>query len=601
MKISASKARLGTAALLLASVAIPAIGQDAPESLLPPGFDQPNQPQPAPTPAPGSAVPAPAPAPAATPEPGVLPVEEPNPTPSPTATPISDAERYAQLQKYELPASARRSLSRTGAAGPGTTDGLKPDAFGNATGRYLETLMRRLDTPIASRWVDIALRRALMSYVNTPADVNGADFAAERAWLLLRMGEANAARGVVQSVDVTDYTPKMFQVAMQVALATGDPAALCPLVQPASEVSNEPGWEFARAMCAALSGDPGTAGHLLDVAGRRRGRGNVDVLLAEKVVGAGAQGRRSVTIEWNSVDSLTAWRYGLAVATGVAFPDDLFATASPQVRSWFAVSPTPTPEARIPAAEFAATRGVFSNAGLVDLYGEVETEGEASSPLVATARDLRTAYTAATPEERLAAIDRIWDGAKDATTRYARSILTARAAARITPNVTLADKAGPLVASMLSAGLDRSAMRWKGAAEQGSDGWAMLLIADPSPNEPVGTRDISAFRRDVSPFKAQMLFAALAGLGRFDDDVAGKLARDLDVQVGAENAWTRAIETAADRNEPATVLLLAGVGMQTANWQGVPPEALFHIVSAMRRVGLVGEARMIAVEAIARL
>jgi hypothetical protein len=32
----------------------------------------------------------------------------------------------------------------------------------------------------------------------------------------------------------------------------------------------------------------------------------------------------------------------------------------------------------------------------------------------------------------------------------------------------------------------------------------------------------------------------------------------------------------------------------------VPAAALFHIVSALRRVGLEGEARMIAAEAIAR-
>ncbi len=49
------------------------------------------------------------------------------------------------------------------------------------------------------------------------------------------------------------------------------------------------------------------------------------------------------------------------------------------------------------------------------------------------------------------------------------------------------------------------------------------------------------------------------------------------------------------------MLLLAAVGMQTRLWQGVPPEALYHIVTAMRAVGLEAEARMIAAEALARL
>jgi hypothetical protein len=40
--------------------------------------------------------------------------------------------------------------------------------------------------------------------------------------------------------------------------------------------------------------------------------------------------------------------------------------------------------------------------------------------------------------------------------------------------------------------------------------------------------------------------------------------------------------------------------MQSRAWRGVPPAALYHICAALRAVGLVGEARMIAAEAIAR-
>src|SRR3546814_14703439 len=51
-------------------------------------------------------------------------------------------------------------------SGPGTT-GFPQDAFGSASGPYLTTLMQRLDTPVASRWVAIVLRRALLSSVPT--------------------------------------------------------------------------------------------------------------------------------------------------------------------------------------------------------------------------------------------------------------------------------------------------------------------------------------------------------------------------------------------------------------------------------------------------
>ena len=46
--------------------------------------------------------------------------------------------------------------------------------------------------------------------------------------------------------------------------------------------------------------------------------------------------------------------------------------------------------------------------------------------------------------------------------------------------------------------------------------------------------------------------------------------------------------------------MLAGLGMQGASWDRMTARHLYHIVSALRRVGLNAEARMIAAEAVAR-
>ena len=88
--------------------------------------------------------------------------------------------------------------------------------------------MRRMHTPIASRWAHIALRDALLAKLRAPRDVNPVDWVAERAWLLLRLGEADAARMLVSGVDTDRFTPKMTQVAIQSALANADPPALVP-------------------------------------------------------------------------------------------------------------------------------------------------------------------------------------------------------------------------------------------------------------------------------------------------------------------------------------------------------------------------------------
>jgi hypothetical protein len=41
--------------------------------------------------------------------------------------------------------------------------------------------------------------------------------------------------------------------------------------------------------------------------------------------------------------------------------------------------------------------------------------------------------------------------------------------------------------------------------------------------------------------------------------------------------------------------------MQTTDWRGVSPQAVFHIVNALRVVGLGGWARMVAAEAVTRV
>ena len=577
-----SRARL-IAALAAASLTAAAVAQNsqAPESLLPEGFGEPVAP--APIRQPDGAVAAPLPA-----SPLDLPLPEPTPTPSPT--PPSEAE----LAQYEMPLFARRSLAQAGAIGT-AEGGFRANAFGDADGGYLQVLMRRLSAPLPSRWVSIALRRVLVSRVDTPAGLNGADFAAERAWLLLRMGESVAARSVIESVDFGNATPKFRQVAMQAMLATADPAGLCPLADDAG--TSERGWIMARAMCAALGNVEGGARPLIQAARRQRVASGIDLQLSEKVVGAGLNSRQAITIEWDPVVQLTAWRFGLATATGVAIPASLYETVGPQVTGWRALAPAIPIADRAPAAEAAAAMGVISNAALVDLYAALDAGDETPAALGAIAADLRAAYVGADVATRMGALKQLW-GDK---TNYARLILTARAAARIRPGDGR-EEANRIVAAMLSAGLDRTAQRWRGTVEPGSDAWAMLELADPDARVRITYDAVSAYSgTGDATLKRRMFFAGMAGLGRLSPQEIESGAESLDVRIGAQNSWTRALDRAVRERQPATVVLLAAVAMQTGDWRGVPPAALYRVVAGLRAVGLDGEARMIAAEAIARL
>lgn len=600
MKISRIKGRqLALGALLLAGAAVPALGQqDKPESLLPPGFDEPT---PAPRPAPSAAPAATAPAatvPSAAPIPSVPTLGDDNAGLSNSAAAEELPAAPVDLSRYELPDYAKHSLNRTGVLAAGNTP-FPARAFGATDGRTLAVLMQRLSAPVASRWASIALRRALMSPLNTPKHINGADFAAERAWLLLRMGEANAARAVINDVDTDNYTTRMLQVAMQVSLATADPGGLCGIAERGNQYIHQRGWALAKAMCAGLAGKPNEAGQLLD-----QGRGgtpasDIDNLLAEKVLGTGAQGRRAVTLEWSGITRLNAWRWGLATATGEEVPLSLYNTAGPQVRYWQALAPQLSPRSRAAAAELAATAGVFSNAGLVDLYSEIAEGDDANSTEGGVARDLRTAYTDGNVAERIKAIRTLWAEATTPRTQYARLILTARAASWV-PADAKVEEPEKLIASMLSAGYETKAMEWRSVVPRGSIAWGLLALGDPGAQGPVAYGDFDAFKDAAGQRRAQLAFAGLAGLGRFETSDAQRGAQALNVAIGAQNDWTRAIDAAGKRGDSGMVALLAAVGMQSRVWDNVTPEALFHIVAAMRAAGMTSYARMIAVEAVTR-
>lgn len=600
--------------LLIAGIALaatlPALAS-TPESLLPPGFGDPKA-TPTPTPAPTTPAPT-APTPPEAP-PGFGPPSETNPRPiterarplAPSETTDSAIEDLVVLPveqpriRFDLPPSAIRPTDIVGVIGIGQ-HGLPIDAFGSASGPFLGTLMERLDAPLPSRWASIVLRRALLSRVSSPVGLDPADWTAARTDLLVRMGEADGARVLSQAIDVANFTPAMIRAAFNASLASADPAGLCPIVDAGNELSRDAVWPMADAMCAAMEGEQARATTLLDQA-RRRGARGVDLLLAEKVIGAGSNTRRSVAIRWDAVSELNLWRFGLASATGAVPPEQLLAIAGPRTQAWLARAPMVPANDRLAAAEVAAALGVFSSASLIDAHALALDVSEAENPDDSAPGRLRTAYIGGTNEERISALRLLWDSGDDRLSRYARLILTAGAAARLEPAEALFASSDEIVGALMSAGMDNEAAAWASEIEaSGSVGRAWALLAVGAPRNVVGIDSgrIDGFIESgasVSDRQSRFLVAALLGLGRID----GATAAGLGFEPAAPNGWTAALDEAAASSQPGTVALLAAVGLQSPDWSGVPPEHLYRVVAALRRVGLEFEARMIAAEALTR-
>ena len=552
------------------------------------------------------------PAPTPTPAP-VASTPQPNTAVAPGDTGASDESAIEEVANLNLPPPpppveypgwARRDPRSVGQLNPAEI-GLGADPFGTASGTFLSTLMRRMDTPIASRWAHIALRDALLAKAAAPRDVNPVDWVAERAWLLLRMGEADAARMLVAGVDTDRFTPKMVQVGVQSALANADTAALCPLQDGIAKY--DPNIRaLVQAMCSALAGEPETASSQIDDA-RRRGRiGGIDLMLAQKVVGAAGSGR-AATIEWDPVDSLTAWRFGLSVATGMLPPDRLVNASSTQLRAFAARSPLLSPQQRLSSALVAAGLGVFSSQSLMDLYSAIY-DGTDPGDLAGTdAWQLRQAFVGKDADTRIAAIRKLLAIGKAGYEKEAARALAARAATMVEPDAKLAKDAPELISAMLAAGYDKAAARWIPVIGHMDDAdadrcWAMLALGAPDIAN-VGTGRINTFiKRDNSrgKLRSALLVAGLAGLGRIDTNTANSLNQRYGLGLGHQSSWTRMIDAAAGRGQPGTVRVLMGTGFQTSAFEQVPASHMYHAIMALKRTGQDFTARMIAAEGLSR-
>lgn len=580
-------------AALAALVASAALAQDAPKSILPPGFEDAPAPKPAePKPVEPKLAPAAAdatPGEKATPD-VVAPVAKPINVPDPMAT-----------------VEVRKDPNAVGLLSP-AAGGYGPATFAGSNGAFLTGLMKRLDAPIASRWAHIVLRRALLSEVGTPRGLRPADWVAERAWLLVRMGEADGAKALVEAVPVDRFTVQMYAVAAQADLASADLPALCPLAPTARTVSTEPFWPMMDAMCAGMNGDDLTAAAIFDRLRAKRVADPFDIKLAERVAAAVNGGGRAANVEWQEVDRLSIFRFGLAVAGGVMPSQELLAKAKPQLRAWLFRAPTAPLATRVAMAPSAAVLGVSSSDEMVKLYSALASELDPFELEASPAGQLRTAFAGRTPEARHAAIRTLWARGSDPGGRYAMKILTARAAAGIRPTAERIDTALPLIESMLSAGLVRPALRWwpvldeAGGAPRDSS-WALLTLADarvPATSKAFGKwleAETANSDEATATRRARLLAAALAGLGRPGADWESKLD-DLDVPQ-IDTIWTRRIDAAANAGRTGEVALLAATGLQT-RWSGVPPRHLQHIIAAYRRIGRTHEAEMLAIEALTR-
>ena len=616
---------VGVAGLLLA---IPAVSQDNPESLLPPGFDDP--PAPPAQPRPPSPSPSPSPSPPAsstggqsgnsgadsdTPSPASPSAGSGASTSSGSSPSRPSAPRRAaktssdddddslddEIPRYDVPEAARRSLKLIGVITP-DQGGFPADAYGDTSGEILQTIIAGTSGPLVSRWGTIIARRLLASRTRSPDGIKPQTWVADRAWLLLRLGENVTARQLVQEVDAGNFNKRLYTVGMQMLLANADLAGMCPLADRASiVVKGDKTWKMSRAICASLAAEQANASAFLRRFRRKGVMTGVDYRLAEKAVGAGIEGRRNVKIDWDGVKDMNAWRFGLAHATGIEPPARLYENTGKHLDGWRAQLPMLPINSRIDAASTAVSLGVLSNRAMVDMYAQALEDPDAGDAIKDRAEFLATAFAGKTASARVDAMRELWDNASGKQQEHAMLVLTARAAAAVAPSSELEGSADNLIRSMMTAGFDNSAAGWADIVPQGSLGWGLLAVGAPGMDGEISYGQLDDFYDEDDSdgyVKSKMLLAGLAGLDRVSSNARSDFEEELEFNLDQASDWTIAISAAADRGESGTVVLLAAAALQGSDWSQIEPRFIYHIVRALKAVGREPEARMIAAEAV---
>jgi hypothetical protein len=588
--MTVSRIRAVHAALLVLTVALwPSIGgyaQDAAPAAVPAPAESTPEPQAAPTSLlPGNIAPAPAPVITSTPRSGA----------DMSPPPASDVSLLTVPQvPLALPEDLGGGGSLPGAYGFGAA------TWRASTGGFATQLMLKIPPVSASRYQHIALRRLLLTPAKPPTGADPVKFLNARAHLLLRLGEVEAAKILLNTLPQTAFTRQSYAVAAQAHMAAIDLPSACPLATRAIVFSPDAQWLLISGVCSALQGDEGGAALGLDIARQEDKVNRFDLLLAEQMVTALSGGGRGSEIAWPDKGKFTSYRVGGVYSSGQRFPRKALLTAPSVVQNWLARSGAVDSDTRWALAWTATARGVMSAAEFSSLWAARGSVMDERARAYRPEGTYQRAFAAAKLKDRQLAFKRLLLMGKSEAGRAAMWSLLAAPAAAYPLRADQAGFAPQLVRAMIVGGRPRDAYRWwpvleKSSSQEARQIWALLLAAHGGKALPVSQDYADAWtdaqNGDDKDRRIEITFAVLQGLGY-------ALKAPLGSNPGLEDDGVlfEKLADAVARKARGEVVLLSQLALGSS-WSQCNASTLYTVLRAYRAVGLDREARMIGAEA----
>lgn len=508
--------------------------------------------------------------------------------------------------------------SAIGLLDPGT-GGLPASLWQGSEKAQIQALLPLLPVASASPAMNRLARRVLVSRGPAPAGLAapGPSLLALKLDRLMAAGDLDALAGLVPLVAKPEADPEAARPLVDALLLLGRLSEAGSLAEKVSRASADPYWLKVQILALILTGDDARLDFVIGLA---RDSGADDKIFFTQVDVWRKQGKTKIKAE--KLKDPSPLHLALARTLKLALPKDFFATTQPGLMRSFLINGEGDGATRAALIERLGTRALTSPAQLAELYAGIALKDDERTRPVDSALKANGA--------RLRAI--LYQGGRTAPTTDGQA---AAAAASLVLNgdpaigALLAEANRGLVLSLPQApillayagalgrlaalgGDMNGAIRWldgfrpqapanSTAAIDLAGLTVLVAIGDPANARPLAADDLdrvlakaATLPPDQRKVRIEALMACLWGLGlkpRPDSMFAGN-------SNGADPGLIQALKVSSEAGHMGETAILALALIGTAGPVFADPQPLEQALSCLVRVGLVAEARRIALEAV---
>ncbi len=498
------------------------------------------------------------------------------------------------------------------------------DMWRGSSSTLVERLLPHVPAGARSRVVNRLAARLLLTTATPPENADGSKLLGLRIERLAAMGAVDAMGELLRAAPPSLDSAMLARARVDGLLLEADHVAACTQAREMIRRDDSPYWERVLIFCQALAGEHDAAALGIALLRER----NIEVAPAFETLLRASAGEPNVRLA--SLPAPTALQFALLSETKLPIPDDTVASAAAPIARAIALNSNASLETKLWAAEQAEAMGAIPTESLIELYESVPfmlkdlanplSRAKATGGPMARALVYQAVSIQVVPVARAEVLRTYWRlGFESAGwPGYATAVrVTLPQLLMLVPKPELAWVAGDAARALFAAGQPDAARPWLDLAvtEARKDPvaaraltalWPIARLADSGGALPWDDGRLLAWWEALADVpeaerrrRAAVLFGVLAALGEEVPAAAqmplleGPFTESATMPIPA--LW-RQLGAAADAGRVGETVLLVLIVLDPSASGPPNPLTLAAAVSALYRVGLVNEARALALE-----